>query len=547
MAAVVRRAVVALALSSSLAVRALAQGSPTVAPGDPAYADARRLLDHGLAPGIAVSQLPWSRRTFTRIHRAACPQLGSGEVPSGAPSIVNACHRLRWRFADAVGPPGPEAAPAWMVQPLAELRAGALYTDAPARGLEGNGLGTTEADLRPLTALREGRRYATGTNATLESAHWARFGSHLTLEARPRLWLAAPRGGDADAALELRTASARLVAANVAITLGREHTDWGNAPGGGLFFSANGPPLDMIRVATEEPFRLPSVLGRLGPTSATVQLANVGPSASHSHSRLAAYKVSIQPATTVELGATFANHFGGAGSIDPGLGRRIVDLLPFVDVFRRHNDSTEFDSDKKLGIDARARVPRLGNATLFAELALEDFDVHRLRSVLTEDAAWILGVRLPSLGAPSLSAQFSYHATGIRFYEHHLMQNGYASRRFLLGDPLGRDASGWYGAVAWESPGGLTLRALSAYESRGNSEFIGGYTQPGLKGLVFRVVTPRPAELRRRLVVDATQRSRDGRRSVSLGAGVERVSGPPLAPLGGRTGALLEAGLSVFR
>ena len=407
-------------------------------------------------------------------------------------------------------------------------------------------MGSIEADIDPLLDDRGGRRLVTGGNAAFESEHWLALGSHLALEARPRLWLRSGPAHPAAASVDLLTANARLTAGNVALTVGRDYTDWSNAPGGGLFFSRNAPGLDMVRVASEEPFHLPSLLRLLGPTRATLQVADLGASESHSHSLLVAYTATVQPTPTLEVGATFANHFGGAGAANPDAARRFIDLIPFLDIFRHHADSTDFDSDKLLGMNARLRLPRMANATLFSELALEDFDVHRLRSVFTEDAAYVAGVMLPQVALPGLSAQLAYHVTGIRFYEHHLLLNGYTASRAILGDDLGRDASGWYGTLAWEHGSGTSLRANAAYESRGSTQYVGQYTQAGQQALVFSVVTPGAPELRRRVVAELLHRPRDGRVTLRLAGGVERTTGAPVGAAQGTHG-LGEASLSLYR
>jgi hypothetical protein len=527
---------------------ARAQGSPTVAPLDPAYLDARRLIDAGLVRDVVVGQAPYSRLTFARLTLEAQSRMLASRNASASNAVLHlAIDRLLARFGDEVEALRTGARAESVVHALSEWEVDLLHTDAPSRTIAGNGLGSVEADIRPLTDNRGGRRVATGTDASLETMHWARLGSRLTLEARPRLWWHDAHDGTRAVDLKMLSANARLVAGNVALTVGREYTDWGTAPGGGLFFSANPPALDMIRIASETPMRLGGPLRWLGPVSGTLQLADVGASVSHSHSLLAAYKVSVQPTPDLELGATFADHFGGAGAVNPSLGRRLADLLPFIDIFRHHADSTEFDSDKLLGVDARLILPHAADVTVFGEFALEDFDVHRLKSVLTEDAALIVGVRVPTLLVPSVSAQLAYHATGLRFYEHHQLVNGIAASRSIIGDDLGRDASGWYGTVTWERRDGLSLRADAAYESRGNDQYVGEYTKPGLQGLVFRTVSTSPPELRRRVMGELAMRPVNGRTRASLAGGVERVSGPPLVSAGGRTSGLAEARFTVYR
>ena len=126
------------------------------------------------------------------------------------------------------------------VSPLHELRFDVLVTDAPTRPVPPNGLGSVEADLNSLTDYREGRRWLTGTNIALEGEHSVQFPSGISLQARPRaLWHDGRSSGATGLSGELLSGSLRAVRGNLALTVGREYTEWALAEGAGLFFSAN--------------------------------------------------------------------------------------------------------------------------------------------------------------------------------------------------------------------------------------------------------------------------------------------------------------------
>ncbi len=521
---VMRRASPAILLVGVATSPAYGQASASVPAGDPIYRDVDRLIDAGLVDTVIVGQRPYSQREIVRLARAAGRRLTSRQSDDRYAHRAIARVLARYATIDTAALDANATRGALHLAPLASLRLDHLYTTAVTHPVAENGLGTIEADLNTLTNNRQGRRYRSGSNVAIETESWARLGTMVVLQAQPRLVVAHLRdGGRTTISGELLSGSARMLWRNVSLTAGRENSYWGNAPQGGLFFSDNAPALTMARVATEQPVVLPGVFRRLGPVAATLQVADVGPSVRNSHSTLVAYKVSVQPTTALELGATFANHFGGAGSRPVGATERVIDLLPFVDIFRRHVDSLDIDSDKLLGIDARWRMERLGGMQLFSELAIEDFDVRRLRSVFTEDAALIIGARVPRLFVPALAGQVSYHTTGIRFYQHHLVRNGFASRRFTLGDDLGRTASGWYAAGRWEHADGIAFTADGAVERRSDDQYVGETTRPDAQGLVFRRVAHGLEDRRLRLIAGVDLQSRDGRRSASLRAGAERV------------------------
>ena len=545
-----RIAGVALLLAiGGLPSRACAQGSSADILSDAAADDLVQLLDAGLVPLTVVGQAPYARMTLAKAALSADSMLTRESALGGARrrALRDACDRLLRRFAEEVGALRGNDTAATALHLFGETLLDGGYTDAVPRAIRENGVGSVEADVNPLARQLPGRRIATGGHLAIESESWVRIGSRLTLSARPRVSAHdASRAAGARSA-ELLTASARFATSRAAVTVGREYTDWSIAPGGGLFFSAESPALDLVRVSTEAPFRFPSVLGRLGPTSATVQVASLGASVSHSHSLLVAYKVSVHPASTLQVGGSFANHFGGDGAVNPRIVRRLVDLLPFLDLLQHHADSTDFDSDKLLGLDARLRLPALGGTTLYGEMALEDFDVHRMRSILTEDAAYILGARIPAFLRPSLTASLSYHVTGIRFYEHHALLNGIAASRVVLGDPLGRDAGGFRGGVEWQPSTALSVYADAAYESRGNSTYIGEYTSPGAQDLVFRVVTAQPPEIRRRVSGRLVRHDVLAGGTLSVRAGAERITGPALPGSTRATHGVLDVTLTLLR
>ena len=528
-----------------------AQGTVTVNVDDPLYRDADRLIDHGLVTHAIVGQRPYSRRTLARIAREARINLDASSTSVGERRLLDrraAQHLLVSLAVEVAQLDGVADGHAGIrASPLRELRIDGLVTDAPSRAVPPNGLGSVEADLNSLTDYRGGRRTLTGANLALESEHSVQFPAGISLQARPRAWWHDGRSsGLGGLSGELLSGNLRAVRANVAVTVGREYTEWAQAEDAGLFFSANAPALDMIRIASDAPFLLPSVLSRLGSVAATLQVADLGRSDSNSHSRLVSYKVSLRPTAALELGATFENHYGGAGARGASAFDRVIDLAPFLDIFRHHVDSTTVESDKLLGLDGRMRLESLGNISLFAELALEDFDVHRLRSIFTEDAAYTAGAIIPVLFSPALSARVGYHTVGIRFYEHHLVRNGIASRRLILGDNLGRDAHGFFGVLRGTRADGLSVTAEGAYDIRHNDTYLGTYTNADRTGLVFNTVATSPTERRTRGILGVRWFPSDARMMYELRGGAERTSNFGFVTSGASTHAVGSVTLALF-
>jgi hypothetical protein len=290
----------------------------------------------------------------------------------------------------------------------------------------------------------------------------------------------------------------------VALEVGRSQLSWAQSIDEGLFIAADAPALDVVSVSADRPFVLPSVLRVLGPTKATLFVADLGPSAVRSNSKLLGYKVSIQPSARAELGASFLNHYGGEGGRASSLGNRLIDFLPFIDIFRRHNytDSSrtlDVDSDKLLGVDGRFRIGGLRGVVVTGEMLIDDFDVKRIPKLFTGYGSQALGITLPRFISPLLSLKLMAKHMGILTYTHGALTSGITTRGRLLGDELGPDAKAFGARLTWEPTAEVrvSLEGRSAIYS--NAQYATYYTDPGSTRFVVQKTSRTPNELRDRL------------------------------------------------
>ena len=482
----IRNACAAILLSLAVgAPRAVAQGTGVVAPIDLAYDDLDRLRELGLLQTGLAGQRPYSRREFARLVQAALDALAARSRSGGVGSEVEAsANAIIARLADRFLADTDRSTswPAVHVVDDAALRF--TSTDAVRRGFAGSIASALEATIDPLARPRVGRPATRGESMALELSQRIEFASWLSAQATERLEQRWSRDSVRSAQNgELLAASLRARYGNVALSLGRQQIAWGQTRGDGLFFSSDAPALDLVKLSSDRPFMMPSILRVLGPAQATLIVAEMGPSRVRSHSKLLAYKVSVQPRPSLELGASFMNHYGGSGGRASRIGNRVIDFLPFIDIFRTHNyyDTTrtlDVDSDKLLGVDARVRFAKLGGLTLTGELLIDDFDVHRIPTLFTWDGAQTFGAMLPSIARSPVSVRLSAKHTGIRTYAHGSLSNGIATRGRLLGDELGPDAKAFGVTMLWEPSGSIRLavegrhatysKATYATELRGN-------------------------------------------------------------------------------
>lgn len=471
-------AVLAMSLATPAAAVLHAQAIALVEPGDPAYTDIDRLVELGLIDSVIVGQRPYSRGEIARLLRNVRDRLDRGGVNetlderrvelerSGGAALA----RLERRFGD-------EADDRLTHYPLFSLVDGAALmftsTNADRRAFPAPYSRPVEALIDPLAEPRLAQPAPRGNTTDLELSQRIVPASWLGFYGRERIEYHAPQdtsvGRLRGVRGELLIASMRLKYRNAALSVGRMPLAWAQAENDGLFFASDAPALDMISLQNDEP-KVPAGPFRfLGPTKGTLVLAGLGPSTVRSNSRLLAYKVSIQPTPTLELGGTFFNHFGGAGGRPSSALNRFIDFVPFLDLFRRHNytdTSREFDvdSDKLLGADGRLRIPRLAGMTIAGEVLIDDFDIHSIQRMLTGYGSSQVRLIFPYVGSADVSLRVGAKHMGTITYTHGELTGGIASRGRLLGEELGPDAKEFNSQLRWTPGGGAALFTLDARE-----------------------------------------------------------------------------------
>jgi hypothetical protein len=511
-----RSLIVAAVLLAPAAART--QGTSPIPPSDLVYRDLDRLDQLGVLDSTITGQLPYSGRELARVVGLARRRLDTAS-PATRRAAEPALARLEARVAAVAGATS-------LVADEVELALNS--TDALRRGLAGNLGAPTEATIDPLAVRRLGEPAVRGASASLELAQRAELGDWLGVNARERVELRSPSDpGISDSRAELLLGGVRARYRNVALMVGREQLAWALGEGQGLFLASDAPALDQISLSGDRPFRLPSFLRLLGPAQATLVLADLGASTVRSHSHLLAYKVSVRPTASLELGATFLNHFGGAGARQSSLGNHIIDFIPLIDVFRKHNyfDSTrtlDVESDKVLGLDGRLRLAALGGMLVDGEWLLDDFDATRLMSIFTTYGSQSLAVTFPTLGSPAFSLTLSAEHKGIMTGTHSVLRNGMTTRGRLFGDELGSDAKSFGAALHWTSSPTTQLGLEARGEAFGNAVYSGVYLDPARTVFTISKLS-RTSDEQRELLIASYLYQRDARMAVVARAGAERI------------------------
>ena len=472
----VRRACAAIAalLLLALASPLGAQGTAPVPLDDPAYAYLDRLEELGVVDSAVMGQRPYSYREMRRLADAVRGIAAARQADDRERTLVESLlGALDGRVAQRAAP-----WPALAGDGLLSANA----NNAVRRGLPPAGSNSSpHATIDPLALRRLGDPAARGSTAALELLERMEPASWLAGHARERVELR--RGRDTVLTTQhasLLEGALRARWRNVALSAGRQQLGWGSGSEGGLFLAADGPAMDQLTLASDRPVLLPGFLSRTGPVSGTLTLAELGPSAVRSHSKMLAYKLSVRPNGGLEVGATFQNHFGGEGGRPSPFWHRVIDFLPIIDIFRRHNyvDTTvvfDVDSDKLIGADVRWRIDRLGGVIVAGEILTDDFDVHRLMSLLNYAGSHALSITVPRLRSPEWSLQLAATHMGPLTYTHATLTQGMTTRGRLLGNELGPDVKSFGGELRWMPTAATRLSLEGRGSVYSNSRYSAGY------------------------------------------------------------------------
>lgn len=418
------RAVVGLALAGLLAgaVPAAGQRAATVPLLDEAYHDLDRLEAFGLVPRGASGLAPYSRGRVAWIVREARALLAARAdlSPAAREDLTELMDRLDARFGD-----DSSRRPTGQV----ELEAGG--GSSPGVVIPYNIVGGVDAVLNPLWSGRGGRVYADRRNVALAGRLDWPLAPWLALSAayrasEGRFGGAVPgRPGSGVEAL-----SARLVAGSLAIQVGRDAV-WTRAGGSdGPLLGRNGPPLDLVRLATDRPL----TIGVLGDLDLSLFAADLGPRDYHPHAKLFGALLAARPTERLDVALTLLNKQMGEGAPAASLGERLKDLTWVWGWLR--TGVREF-SDKSVAVSVAHRGD---GVSLFGEMTLNDFDRHRPEHTFVMSAAYRIGLGFPRLGdAGRHRLRVEAAIAGPEVYVHHQFMTGAAVDGYIQGGLPGPD------------------------------------------------------------------------------------------------------------
>jgi len=278
--------------------------------------------------------------------------------------------------------------------------------------------------------------------------------------------------------------------------------------------------LDMVRLATERPVRLPGPFAGWGACRASALAAYMGTNRDISGSWLSAFRLSNRPWAYTELALVYVNLQGGKGAPRGSFLERATDiLLPF-------RGGTIALSDKAGGGDLHVTVLAI-RTNFFGNFIATDLraNMQQLLRGFWQDVTWAFGARTYGVG-PEGRRDFWADAksSGPLVHTHAQFTSGLTLDNHVLGDPLGPNARSVAGGVVWTSPG-WELQATAAMERYAADEcYLASASRGDHQAWAWTKAAEYPSEIRRRLTLGWQNIPGAGAYSLAVRLGYEHTS-----------------------
>jgi len=251
---------------------------------------------------------------------------------------------------------------------------------------------------------RGGEYYANGLQNQTDVRGWLEVGDWAAFMVQPKIITNAyalsrgptvgPLTSFNDQHAYLREASLKLTWWNVALEFGRGTQWWGPGYHGSLLLTDHAFPLDMIKLGSDESFRLPWRLSSLGAFKINAFLARFEDDRDFKHPKLFGLRLSYLPVSWLEVGFTRLTQFGGEGR-NQAFPETLADCYSSAS-----NQSGQRDCNEQAMADLRLKIPSIpyllpfpAGMQLYGELGSED----KWSQLISTRAAYLAGLYIPQL------------------------------------------------------------------------------------------------------------------------------------------------------
>jgi hypothetical protein len=334
-------------------------------------------------------------------------------------------------------PPGPV-----VLAPLEELHVEMVGAYDQFVQRDSSGLTT---NLQGVFGLQEGFVPGDNFSMRLRSRSWGTFWNHLGVYVEPEVVVRSdPLFGDT-LDVDLHKGYAKVDYANLELAVGRDTLWWGPAAQGDLVLSNNAPPLELLKLSTPLPFRLPWLYNELGEGQVAYFAARLEDERTIPHAILSGLRITFQPASFLQFGFTSALQAFGEGGIS-------LDAFDFVAKhFVPELDDDGHSVNGLLAYDVVLSLPFVRDVTFLHSMKFywqrgQD-NVRNVHGAL--GGGNILGGVIDG-GRWDLRVEFAEtQDDGGVWYTHSVYQSGFAFKQFILGHPIGADAESLFARATY--------------------------------------------------------------------------------------------------
>lgn len=299
---------------------------------------------------------------------------------------------------------------------------------------------------------RGGEYFVNGVQNQTDVRAWAELNEWAAVMVQPKfisnrhlLGLGATNNSDN---VYLREFSLKLSYANVALEVGRGTQWWGPGYHGSLLLTDHAFPMEMIKLGTERPFRLPGFLNGLGDWKVNAFLGRFEENRDFPRAKLFGLRFSYLPASWLEFGLTRLTQFGGRGR-DQSFPGVVVDAY-----ISEPNQTGGRDVNEQAMADFRLRIPSIpylipfpAGLQLYGEIGTED---KWSQLPIPSRAGFLGGIYIPQVFAgDTMDLRIEYADTdygrrrhpelGQVWYNNGIYTGGMRHRGLPLGHHMGTD------------------------------------------------------------------------------------------------------------
>ena len=433
------------------------------------YEAIERLTDMGIIDRAMVATKPYSRKEAARYVARALERVRKDQVTADGREVIAQplLERLTREFRSELTDMNALTRPAGNTS--SSIRYGGRVTT------EVDGFFVGGGQTVRLRENRGGEYYANGAVNQTDVRGWLELGDWLAATFQPKFisneHILGIGATDNSKNFYIREGNLKLSQYNVSLEIGRGTQWWGQGYRGTLLLSDHAYPLDMIKLYSEESFKLPW-LEFLGDWKINSFLTRLEVNRDFERAKVFGMRISYQPVDWLETGVTRLMQFDGRGHGSNSLEPLIKNWFRFSG--QNATGGGPDDVNEQVMFDLRARIPKVpylvpfpAGMQLYMEIGLEDRFDH---------PAGLVGVYIPQVfKGDTLDFRFEFADTDWErqltgqsgtWYNNGIYTSGMRYRGFPLGHWLGTDGIDFFVRTTRRFGEQFVVGAYLEYEER---------------------------------------------------------------------------------